>query len=110
MTTGAANDLKVASELARQMVTQYGMSEKLGPITFGSQAESIFLGRELTSHHNYSEKIASEIDAEVKNFVSTAYKRTKNILSDKIDTLHKLAKELMEKETLEKDEFYALLG
>ena len=110
VTTGAANDLKVASELARQMVTQYGMSEKLGPITFGSQTESIFLGRELTSHQNYSEKIASEIDAEVKNFVSIAYKRTKNILSDKIDTLHKLAKELMEKETLEKDEFYALLG
>lgn len=110
VTTGAANDLKVASELARQMVTQYGMSEKLGPITFGSQTESIFLGRELTSHQNYSEKIASEIDEEVKDFVSTAYKRTKNILSDKIDTLHRLAKELMEKETLEKDEFYALLG
>jgi cell division protease FtsH len=110
VTTGAANDLKVASELARQMVMQYGMSEKLGPITFGSQTDSIFLGRELTSHQNYSEKIASEIDTEVKNFVSTAYKRTKNILSDKIDILHKLAKELMEKETLEKDEFYALLG
>jgi cell division protease FtsH len=109
VTTGAANDLKVASELARQMITQYGMSEKLGPVTFGSQTESIFLGRELSSHKNYSEKVASEIDAEIKSLVSNAYKKTEKILSSKIKTLHKLAKELIKKETLEKEEFYALL-
>ncbi len=110
ITTGAANDLKVASELARQMITQYGMSEKLGPVVFGSQAGPIFLGRELTSRQNYSEKVSSEIDAEVRMFVSDAYKKVEDILSKKIDTLHKLAKELIKKETLEKEEFYALLG
>ncbi len=109
VTTGAANDLKIASELARQMITQYGMSEKLGPVTFGSQTEPIFLGRELTSRNNYSEKIASEIDTEIKKFVSDAYNRTEKVLSDKMDILHKLAKELIKKETLEKEEFYALL-
>jgi len=110
VTTGAANDIKIASELARQMITQYGMSEKLGPITFGSQTESIFLGRELTSHNNYSEKVASEIDGEVKKLISDAYDRTKKVLSDKIDTLHKLAKELIKKETLEKEEFDRIVG
>jgi cell division protease FtsH len=109
ITTGAANDLKVASELARQMITQYGMSEKIGPVTFGGKTESIFLGRELTSHPNYSEKVAAEIDTEIKKIVSDAYKTTENVLSKKINTLHKLAKELIEKETLEKDDFYALL-
>lgn len=109
-TTGASNDLKIASELARQMVTEFGMSEKVGPITYGDKDELVFLGRDLATEKNYSEQIAYLIDQEVKNFISKALKMAKTILGQKLQTLHKIAKELIRKETLEQDEFYALLG
>ena len=109
-TTGASNDLKVASELARRMVTEFGMSKKLGPITYGDKNELVFLGKELAAEKNYSGKTAYLIDQEVKNFISKALKMAKIILGQKLQTLHKIAKELIKKETLEKDEFYSLLG
>lgn len=108
--TGASNDLKVASELARRMVTEFGMSDKLGPITYGDKDELVFLGKELAVEKNYSDKIAFLIDQEVKNFISRALKMAKTILGRKLQTLHKIAKELVRKETLEQDEFYGLLG
>ena len=110
ITTGAANDLKVASELARRMVTEFGMSEKLGPITYGDKNELVFLGKELNAEKNYSDQIAYQIDQEVKKFVSGALKTARRVLSEKLQTLHEIAKKLMEKETLEQKEFYALLG
>ncbi|MBI2003570.1 MAG: ATP-dependent zinc metalloprotease FtsH [Parcubacteria group bacterium] len=109
-TTGASNDLKVASELARKMVTEFGMSEKLGPVTYGDKDELVFLGKELSAEKNYSEQIAYLIDQEVKNFISKGLKKAKLILGDKLQTLHKIAKKLIEKETLEQKEFYALLS
>ena len=109
-TTGASNDLKVASELARKMVTEFGMSEKLGPITYGDKDDLVFLGKELSVEKNYSGETAHLIDQEVKKFISSAFKIAKNILSQKLQILHKIAKELVNKETLEQEEFYGLLG
>jgi len=108
-TTGASNDLRVASEIARKMATQYGMSEVLGPITFGEKEEMVFLGKEISTQKNYSENIALQIDKEVKKFISQALVLARKILNKKIDILHKVAKELIKKETLEQKEFYALL-
>ncbi|MBI2669847.1 MAG: ATP-dependent zinc metalloprotease FtsH [Candidatus Yanofskybacteria bacterium] len=109
LTTGASNDLKVASELARKMVTQYGMSEKLGPITFGEREELVFLGKELGTEKNYSNEIAFQIDSEVKNFISKALKKAREVLIKKMVVLEKIAQELIVKETLEQKEFYALV-
>src|SRR3989344_3468815 len=109
-TTGASNDLKVASELARKMVTEFGMSEKMGPVTYGDKDELVFLGKELSTEKNYSGETANLIDQEVKKFISGAFKMAKNILTQKLQILHKIAKELINKETLEQDEFYGLLG
>jgi cell division protease FtsH len=110
MTTGASNDLKVASDIARRMVTEYGMSEKLGPVTFGEKEEAIFLGRDLGSAKNYSELIAFEIDQEINRLITNAFKLAKATLTKKLDTLHNIAKVLVQKETLEQKEFYALLN
>lgn len=109
-TTGATNDLKVASDLARRMVTQFGMSDKLGPITYGEKDELVFLGKEMGHTKNYSETIAYQIDSEVKKLVSKGLTTAKRVLAQKIDTLHKIAKELIVKETLEQKEFYALIS
>jgi cell division protease FtsH len=110
ITTGATNDLKVASELARRMVTQFGMSEKLGPITYGEKDELVFLGKEMGHTKNYSETVAYQIDSEVKKFISKSLTKANKVLAQKIETLHKIAKELITKETLEQKEFYALVG
>jgi len=109
MSTGASSDLKEATKIARALVTQFGMSEKLGPMTFGTSHEMVFLGKEMTTEKNYSEQIASEIDKEVKNFIDRAYKAAQKILKSRKKMLEKIAKTLMEKETLEQDEFYALI-
>lgn len=109
LTTGASNDLKVASDLARKMVTQYGMSEKLGPITFGEKEELVFLGKELGVEKNYSEETAQMIDSEVKKFILSAMKKAKDVLVRKLVTLEKIAKELIAKETLEQKQFYSLV-
>lgn len=110
LTTGAANDLKTVSELARRMVTQFGMSPKLGPVTFGEKDELVFLGKDIATEKNYSENIAFEIDKEVKSFIDKALKNATTVLKSKIETLHKIAKTLIEKETLEQKELYALIG
>ena len=109
-TTGASNDLKVASDLARKMVTQFGMSDKLGPITYGEKDELVFLGKEMGHTKNYSETIAFQIDSEVKKFISGGLATAKKVLAQKMDILHKIARELISKETLEQKEFYALVS
>ncbi len=108
-TTGASNDLKVASDLARRMITQYGMSDNLGPITFGEKDELVFLGKEISTNKNYSETIAFQIDTEIKKFISKGLNSAKRVLTQKIDILHKIARELISKETLEQKDFYALV-
>ena len=110
LTTGAANDLKVATDLARKMVTQFGMSEKLGPLSYGETHESIFLGRELMHDRNYSEHIAQAIDAEVRALVEHAVNTAKEVITASMDAFKKVAAHLIEKETIEQAEFYALIG
>lgn len=101
MTTGAGNDLERATELARKMVCEWGMSEKMGPVTFGKRGEHIFLGRDFTEHKNYSEKTAVEIDEEIRRFVESSYERAKKIINDNRDKLEKLVEALLKKETLD---------
>jgi ATP-dependent metalloprotease FtsH len=108
ITTGAANDLKEASKLARKLVKEYGMSS-LGPISFGTKEELVFLGREIAEGRNYSEKIAAQIDREVIKFIKKAEKQAKKILTQKKKLLEKVAKALIEKETIEKEEFENLI-
>jgi len=104
ISTGASNDLEVASELARKLVKTYGMSDKLGPVVFGKKEELIFLGKELAEERNYSEKLAELIDEEVIRLIKKAQKQAERILKRKRKTLDKIAKVLLEKETLEKEE------
>ncbi|MDE2018727.1 MAG: ATP-dependent zinc metalloprotease FtsH [Patescibacteria group bacterium] len=108
VSTGASNDLREASELARRLVTKYGMSD-LGPVTFGKTEEMLFLGREISTEKNYSERVASEIDDQVKKFVAHAYEIAEKILKTHKSALKKVAETLMQKETLEQEEFYGLL-
>jgi cell division protease FtsH len=109
VSTGASNDLKEASELARRLVTKYGMSESLGPMTFGKTEELIFLGREIATEKNYSEDTAKKIDGEIKKFIERAYQTARKILKTNKAALKKVAATLVEKETLEQEDFYALL-
>jgi cell division protease FtsH len=107
-TTGASNDIEKATSLARAMVTQYGMSEKLGPLTFGKKEEMIFLGREISEQRNYSDEVAAKIDAEVREIIDRAYARAKEALTTQRAVLDRLAALLVEKETIEGDEFESL--
>ena len=104
-TTGSANDIEKATSLARAMVTQYGMSEKLGPLTFGRKEEMIFLGREIAEQRNYSDEVAAQIDSEVRNIVERGSERAKEVLTQYREVLDRLADRLVEKETVETDEF-----
>jgi cell division protease FtsH len=104
MTTGAGNDIERATEIARKMICEWGMSEKLGPVSFGKKDEQIFLGREMSTHKNYSEATAVEIDVEIRRIIEDNYGRVRKLLSDNIDTLHKLSLELIEKENLSGEE------
>ena len=101
MSTGAGNDLERATDLARKMVCEWGMSEKLGPLTFGKKEEMIFLGKEIAQHQDYSEQTAQEIDQEVRRFVIEAYERAKELVKSRIGALHALAAALLEREVLE---------
>jgi len=101
MTTGAGNDLERATDLARKMVCEWGMSEKMGPLTFGKQNEQVFLGRELGSQRDFSESIAMEIDQEVKRLVTENYERAKRLLTENMASLKRLAEALLEKEVLD---------
>jgi len=109
LTTGASNDLENASALARKMVTQYGMSDKLGPITFGDRQELVFLGKELGEQKNYSEGTAMEIDKEVSKFIANALKTAQKIIKEKRDKLQQIAERLVETETIEKKEFEKMM-
>jgi len=110
MTSGAGNDIERATETARKMVCQWGMSEELGPLTFGQKEEQIFLGREFAQHRDYSEQTAELIDNEIRRIVSEAYEKAKKILQDHIDTLHALAQVLLEKETLIESDIDAIIS
>jgi cell division protease FtsH len=107
-TTGASNDIEKATNLARAMVTQYGMSEALGPLAFGKKEEMIFLGREISEQRNYSDEIAAKIDAEVRAIIDQAYARARTALTEHRAVLDRLADLLVEKETIEAAEFEAL--
>jgi len=109
-TTGASNDIERATEIARKMICEYGMSEKLGPLTFGKKEEEIFLGREIAQHRDYSEETARKIDQEVNNLMSENYQKIHKLVSDNLDSLNKLAKALLERETLDASEIEELLG
>ncbi|MBT8489652.1 MAG: ATP-dependent zinc metalloprotease FtsH [Deltaproteobacteria bacterium] len=109
-TTGAGNDIERATDLARKMVCEWGMSDEMGPLTYGKKEEQIFLGKELATHKDYSEETARKIDQEVSKIVLESYERAKKLLSDNIDTLHKLAQELLVKEVLNADEVDEILG
>ncbi|HHY80734.1 MAG TPA: ATP-dependent zinc metalloprotease FtsH, partial [Thermoanaerobacter sp.] len=105
ISTGAQNDIERATNIARKMVTEYGMSERLGPMTFGTRSEEVFLGRDLGRTRNYSEEVAAEIDREIKRIIEEAYKRAETLLKDNMDKLHRVAKALIEKEKLNAEEF-----
>lgn len=110
VTTGPSNDLKEATKLARRLVTEYGMSDKLGPRTFGEHEEMIFLGREITEQRNYSEKVAQTIDEEVGRLIDGAIKSARSIIAKHRAKMEKVVERLIEKETIEQDEFIAIVG
>jgi cell division protease FtsH len=109
MTTGAGNDIEKATDLARRMVCEWGMSEKLGPMTFGKKEEEIFLGRDFTQKVDYSESTAIEIDAEVRRIIQESYHRAKELLKSNLRLLHKVAETLLEKEVLDGSEIDAIV-
>jgi len=109
ITTGAASDLQQASELARALITRYGMSEKLGPITFGEPQGLVFLGKEITEQRNYSEKVAVEIDKEVEKLIRDAQKTAEKIIKGKRKKLTQIAERLIKKEVIERKEFEKLV-
>jgi cell division protease FtsH len=104
LTTGAGNDIERSTEIARKMVCEWGMSDKLGPLAYGQRDEEIFLGRQITRHRNFSEDTAITIDDEIKKIVSGCMKRAEKILNDNVDTLHRLAAALLEREILDSAE------
>jgi cell division protease FtsH len=108
ISTGAANDLREATEMARALVTKYGMS-KIGPVTFGRTEELMFLGKEILAERDYSEETAAKIDKEVLAIIKDCYKKAKKLLEENYDKLEKIAQKLIEKETLEKEEFEELI-
>ena len=109
ISTGASNDIERASKIARSMVMRYGMSEKLGTITFGNDQEEVFLGRDINNVKNYSDEIAAVIDVEVKRIIDTGYDRAKRILEQNVGKLHDVANVLLQKEKIEGDEFEAIM-
>jgi len=109
-TTGSSNDIEKATSLARAMVTQYGMSETLGPLAFGKKEEMVFLGREISEQRNYSDEVAAKIDSEVRAIIDHAYTRAREALTQYRAVLDRLAELLVEKETIESEEFEALFA
>ena len=109
ISSGASNDLQRATQLARQMICEYGMSENIGPVTFGHRQDQVFLGRDIARDKDYSEEVAAEIDKEVRSFIEDAYAATEKLLSENLDKLHVIAKALMERETLEEEEINQLV-
>lgn len=108
--TGAANDIEKATDIARRMVRQWGMSEKLGPINYGDTSKEVFLGKDYSHIREYSDETALQIDVEVRNIIMSCMENAKNILTSKLDNLHRLAGTLIEKETLNAEEITAIIG
>ena len=104
ISSGASNDLQRATQLARSMICEYGMSDNIGPVTFGHHEQQVFLGRDIARDKDYSEEVAAEIDKEVRSWLENAYAETEKLLTENIDKLHVLANALMERETLEENE------
>ena len=104
MTTGAGNDLERSTEMARKMVCEYGMSDAMGPLTFGKKEEQIFLGREIAQHQDYSEDTAIRIDQEIKRFVTTNYEKARKLLEENREALNRIAEELLLREVLDADQ------
>ncbi|HSG06361.1 MAG TPA: cell division protein FtsH, partial [Nitrospiria bacterium] len=109
ITTGAGNDIERATNLARKMICEWGMSEKLGPLSFGKKDEEIFLGREIQTRRDYSETTAIEIDKEVRSLVTENYERAKQIIRENIKALRAIAEALLEKEVLDAPEIEQLI-
>ena len=110
ISTGASNDIERATEIARSMVTKYGMSEKLGPISFGGENHQVFLGKDYSNVRNYSESVAAQIDEEIEAIVRNAYNRTEEILKEHMDKLHIIAQKLFENEKMTGEEFAAIMA
>jgi cell division protease FtsH len=108
-TTGAGNDIEKATNIARKMVCEWGMSDKMGPMSYGAKEEEIFLGREIQKHRDYSEKTAVDIDEEIRSIINHGMNRAEKILMDNIDLLHKLSKELLEREILDSSEIEKII-
>jgi cell division protease FtsH len=109
-TTGAGDDLEKATELARKMVCEWGMSEKLGPLTFGKREEAIFLGKEFARHQDYSEETAVLIDGEIKRIVMDCAEKARRLLEEQLEKLHLLARALLEREVLDADEITQIVS
>ncbi|HZK18807.1 MAG TPA: ATP-dependent zinc metalloprotease FtsH, partial [Clostridia bacterium] len=109
ISTGAQNDLERSTEIARKMVMEYGMSDKLGPLTLGKKQETVFLGRDIARDRNFSEEVANKIDKEIHDIVERCYDRARTVMEENIEKLHLIAKTLMEKETIEAEEFEDLM-
>lgn len=110
ISTGASNDIERATAIARNMVTRYGFSEKLGPIVYGTDSTEVFLGRDINSSRNYSENVAAEIDTEVRKIIENAYEKAKKILEEHVDQLHFLSKYLLKFEKIDADEFEKIMS
>ncbi|MCP5062912.1 MAG: ATP-dependent metallopeptidase FtsH/Yme1/Tma family protein [Ignavibacteriae bacterium] len=108
-TTGAGNDIEKATNLARKMVCEWGMSEKLGPLAYGKNEEELFLGREVTKHNDYSQKTAQLIDDEISDIIIRGMKRAEDLLTENIDELHRLSEELLEREILDAEEIHKIM-
>jgi cell division protease FtsH len=108
-TTGAGNDIERSTEIARKMVCEWGMSEHLGPLTFGKKEEQIFLGREFAQHRDYSEETARLIDNEIRGIVTQSYEKAKDIIQTNMAILHKLANTLLDKEVLDGNQIEAII-
>jgi len=109
ISTGAQNDLERASSILRKMITEYGMSEELGPLTYGHKSEEVFLGRDINRDKNYSDAIAYAIDKEASQYMETSYRKAEVILEEQMDYLHKVAAKLIEQETIAADEFEIIM-
>jgi cell division protease FtsH len=110
VTTGAGNDLKNATQLARKLIMDYGMAESFPPRTFGSHEDMIFLGREISEQRDYSEKVAERIDAEIETLIRNGVTTAERIIAEQRPTVEKIVKELLEKETIERDAFEKICG
>ena len=110
VSTGAANDLEVATRLVRRMIMEFGMSEKLGPLTFGKKEGQVFMGRDLARERDFSEEVAAAIDKEERDIINQCYQKAKQILNENRDTLVLIAETLLEKETIKADELERLIA